>query len=174
MKLKIGDKVYLQKCDVYHWIEECCSVPAYVMQEVVGKDEVRHFKVGSLRDAFKFRFVFKDPKSVEWLMKQDWIIDFDKYAETPIDGLERLREHLWEERTNYIEKSYNAKDDAYKVEHYADVSIESEKYLQKFIAIDNIIKYRRGEYKFTFPRQYRTGTTNKPSFFARLTGRSAQ
>ena len=173
MKLKIGDKVYLQKCDVYHWMEEDCNVPLYVMQEVVDKGEVRHFKVGSLRDSFKFRFVFKDPKSVEWLMKQDWIVDFDKYAEVPIDYLERLREHLRKEHIKYIE-SYNAEDDAYKVEHYADACIEWEKYQQKKIAIENIIKYRRGECKFTFPRQYRTGTTNKPSFFARLTGRSAQ
>ena len=173
MKLKIGDKVYLQKCDVYHWMDKYCNVPPYVMQEVIGKGEVRHFRVGSLRDCFKFRFVFKDPRSVEWLMKQDWIVDFDKYAKASIDDLERLREHLRKEHIKYI-GNYNAEDDAYRVEHYADACIESERYQQKNIAIENIIKYRRGEYKFTFPRQYHTGNAKKPSFFARLTGRSAQ
>ena len=184
MKLKIGDKVYLQKYEVAHILHGLDSFPTGIMQETFDDDN-GFFCMNGLADGFRFECIYKEPANVKWLMKQDWIVDYDEYAEMPLAELEALRERLKAERSADIDK-FNAKDEAYRKAHFDKESDKFDKLEHKIISLEDLIRFRKGEVKFVFPDGYQnkaaipnaTSVTStpqkKPSFFARLFGRSAQ
>jgi hypothetical protein len=182
MKLKIGGKVYLQKYEVANILHELNSFPAGIMQETFGDGDKGFFFMNGPADGFRFECVYEEPKNVEWLMEQDWIIDYDEYAEMPLDELKALYERIKAEYSTRIDE-FNAKDWNYKEVHFEEESDKIEKLWHKITSLGDLIEFREGNVEFVFPDEHHGKTTissiasttqKKPSFFARLFGRGAQ
>lgn len=182
MKLKIGDKVYLQKYEVAHLMHNLNSFPGSVLDEIFSDGEGSFFFMVGPADGFRFESVFKNPASVEWLMKQEWIVDYDEYAEMPLAELEALQERLKTERSANIDE-FNTKDEAYREAHFDEESDRLDKFGHKIVSLGYLIKYRKGEVEYVFPDEYQSKTAisgasstpqKKLGFFARLFGRGAQ
>lgn len=178
MKIKIGEKVYLQKYEVAHILHNLNSAPGVVLQEIFkdGKNG-SFFFVSGPDDALRFDCVFQDPASIEWLMKQDWIVDYNEYADTPIAELEAFVECLRAEHNVDIDE-FNAKDEAYRREHFAEKGSEFHKSDYIISSLEGLIDARKGKAVFVFPDEYQGDTPSilqkKLNFFARLFSRGAQ
>ena len=184
MKIRIGEKVYLQKYEVAHILHSLNGFPATVIDEVFGDGESNFFFMNSPADGFRFESVFKNPASVKWLMEQDWIVDYDEYSEMPLPELEALVERLKAEHAAGIDE-FNAKDETYREKHFEEASDKFHNDSHKISSLDDLISARKGEVTFVFPDGYQGKTTpgasgatstpkKKPGFFARLFGRGAQ
>ena len=184
MKLKIGDKVYLQKHEVAYIMNDLNSFPGGILQETFGDEDSGFFFMNGPVDGFRFECVYKEPANVKWLMEQDWIVDYDEFAEMPLAELEALQERLKAERSAGIDE-FNAKDEAYREAHFREESDRFDKLGHKIASLGDLIGFRKGEFKFVFPDEYQGKTTSgasgatstskkKPGFFARLFGRGAQ
>lgn len=176
MKLKINDTVYLQKYDVAYIMHELNDISDSVIQETFINDENGFFfMMDSLEDGLWFNNAYKKPKSIKWVMEQDWIVDFDKYAKMPLDELEALHEHLKLKLDERINK-FNARDLAYRDAHFAKASRRFDDLEHRNLSLKILIKYRNGEVKFGFPDGYEEDTSvivarapeEKPGLFARL------
>ena len=163
MKLKIGNKVYLQKYEVAHFFHQSNSLPVNILQETFKNDDCYY---GPTSD-FRFEYVYKDPENVKWLMEQDWIVDFDEYNEMPLAELGALKNQLKAECSANVD-TFNANVATYRDMHFDEESAKFDKLRHKIASLEKLIKYRKGEIKFVLP------TKKKPSFFARLFGRCAQ
>ena len=178
MKLKIGDKVYLQKIDVAHILHEINEVPASIFQEVFGNGKKDCFIMSSAEDGLYFENAFERPDSVKWLMEQDWIINYDECVDTPLCDLEALHTSLIASYNSGM-KAFNAQSQEYKEKHYNEESNKYSKLAHKITSIECLIAFRKGEIKFKFPPEYHDKTIyesppkKKPSFFKRLFGRQA-
>ena len=185
MKLKIGDRVYLQKYEVAYIMHELNGFPTGILDETFSGDEDSLFFLNGPTDGFRFEGIYKEPENVRWLMKQDWIVDYDEYAEMPLAELEALQERLEAERSADIDE-FNAKDEAYREAHFDEESDRFDKLGHKIISLGYLIKFRKGEVEYVFPDEYQSktaisgasGATSTPQkklgFFARLFGRGAQ
>ncbi|MBR5419359.1 hypothetical protein IK110_03875 [Candidatus Saccharibacteria bacterium] len=177
MKLIIGDKVYLQKYEIAHITHSLNGIPGSMLDELFGDDPDGIFYMNSPEDGYRFECVFKDPKNVEWLTEQDWIVDFDRFFKMELDELEDLQERLRVAYSTCVEE-FNAKDDAYRKAHFQEKRDFFNKLWHKVNSLDALIGFRKGKIKFVFPDEYQnadvTTTKKKPSFFARLFSRSAQ
>ncbi len=185
MKLKISDKVYLQKYEVAHIMHELNVFPSDFFDETFGGDEDSFFFINSPTDGFSFECIYKEHENVKWLMGQDWIVDYDEYAEMPLAELEALQERLEAERSADIDE-FNAKDEAYREAHFDEESDRFDKLGHKIASLGDLIRFRKGEIEFGFPDEYQGKTDisgassatstpqKKPGFFARLFGRGAQ
>lgn len=185
MKLKIGGKVYLQKYEVASILHKLKSFPASIMQETFGDGGDEFFCMNGAADGFRFDCIYKEPKNVEWLMDQDWIIDYDEYAKMPLDELKTLYESYKVEYSADIDR-FNAKDVTYRETHFEEENDKLNKFWHKIASLGNLIGFREGEVKFVFPDEYRGETTvlntsstasatqKKSGFLARLFRRDAQ
>lgn len=152
MKIKIGDKVYLQKYDVAHILHELSEFPGSVLDESFnGGDEM--FFMSGPTDGYRFECLFEKPESVEWLTEQDWIVDYDEYAKMPVAELEELLERLEAELSSSI-KEFNDKDESYRRRHYEEASDKFSKAQYKNSSLNDLIMFRKGKAKFTFPNGY--------------------
>jgi len=181
MKLKIGNKVYLQKYEVAHILHELSSFPASIMQETFYGDN-EFFFMNGLADAFQFECVYKEPENIKWLMEQDWIVDYDEYADMPLAELEALHERLKTEHSAGVDE-FNAKDEAYRKAHFKEENDKFNKSRHKIASLGDIIGFCKGEVKFIFPDEYQSKAVvsdtasapqKKSNFFTRLFGRGAQ
>lgn len=115
MKIKDGQKVFLQKYEVAYIMHELNLVPAGIIEEVF-KDG-KPFIMANPIDGQVFDCVFENPGTTEWLMEQDWIVDYDQYKNVPVVDLEALCKQLEDECSSGI-NDFNATDDAYRKEHF--------------------------------------------------------
>lgn len=185
MKLRIGDRVYLQKYEVAHILHELNSFPAGIMQETFSNSESGFFFMNGPADGFRFECIYKKPNNVEWLMGQDWIVDYDEYARISLTELKALYERLKSEYSTGVSE-FNAKDEAYREAHFEEESDKLNNFSHKIASLENLIEFREGKVKFVFPDGYQDRTVipnassatstpqKKASFFARLFGRGAQ
>lgn len=179
MKLKIGDKIYLQKYEVSHILHDSNAFPSSILDETFDDGKCKAFIMNGPADGFQFKCVYKEPTNVKWFMDQDWIVDYDEYAEMSLAELEALWEHLRVKRSTGIDE-FNAKSEAYRKMHFSAASEKFDKLGHKIVSIGHLIRLRRGDIEFIFPDEYRAKTITastpkkKPGFFARLFGRSTQ
>ena len=185
MKLKIGDKVYLQKYEVAHIMHKLNRFPSGILDETFSGNEDGLFIMNGPTDGFRFECIYKKPENVRWLMEQDWIVDYDEYVEMPLAELEALQERLKAERSADIDE-FNTKDEAYRKAHFDEESNRFDKLRHKIVSLGYLIKFRKGEVECVFPDEYQSKTTisgasgatsiprKKLSFFAQLFGRGAQ
>lgn len=94
MKIKEGDYVFLQRYDV-DFIRKDLNLASYcVLDEIFHPDAVASIQTIELDSAkkspYEFAFVFHHPNNVAWLMKQDWIVDYDKYAKRPAEEIDKI------------------------------------------------------------------------------------
>ena len=85
MKKAIDGKVALQRYDVGYLLHELVNVPRDVIDEIIVG---RMAFVRSWPDDYGFNCVFERPESVEWIMAQDCIVDYDEYDHVSVIGLE--------------------------------------------------------------------------------------
>ena len=89
MKIKIGDKVYLQVFDILKMNERPVLVAECVSSEFLEKyGEMSDVKDGP--DKYTFKYAFDNPDCVEWLMMQDYILDYDECVKNPESKIKDL------------------------------------------------------------------------------------
>lgn len=176
MKMKIDQKVYLQKYDIAFITHELSIIPAGLMNELF-KDS-RFFIMSDHEDGFVFDCVFEDAETVAWLMEQDWIVDYNQYKDIPPAEIKSICEKFAGE-ISVSAKNFNSRDEDYRSAHYDECKEELSKMTHKLDSIEAMVEYLEGKLNFVFPEQA-TGhssipkPTKKPGFFARLFGRGAQ
>lgn len=183
MKIKIGDSVYLQSYEVARIVVHLNDFPVNILDELFSGDAKGDcVLMTSPGYSGKFKYVFRDPTNIQWIMEQDWIIDYDEYAEAPLHEIEVLIERLRAERSVEID-DFNAKDEVYRDAHFKEVSDRIYKSSYKISSLRLLVSARKGEVAFVFPDEYRRTTDSstatsalekKPGFLSRLFSRSAQ
>ena len=176
MKLKIDDQVYLQKYEIAHIIHDLRSFPGTLLDELFGGEESGFFFMNGPDDGFHFECAFKHPDNVAWLMAQDWIVDYDEFADMPLDELNALIERLHDEYRAGVD-DFNAKDEDYRAAHFDECSEKYDLLGYRIASLRDLVCYRKGECKFVFPEGYPTKESSnstsaappkKPGLFARL------
>ena len=176
MKIKIGETVYLQKYEIAHMMHDLNSFPDAVLQEIFGKGGDEIFFMSSPEDGYRFDCAFKNPKSVEWIMAQNWIVDYDEYTDKTQSWLKDNILHLTDEHKSKIDE-FNGKDDDFRVKHIDEYSDKFKKECHMIDSLKILFSARNGYFKFVFPDGYQGTTTpgstsitkkKKPGFFARL------
>lgn len=177
MKLKIGDKVYLQKYDVAFILSEVSEIPASFPNEVFGNNEKGYFCMDIEENGFRFENVFESKSCVDWLMAQDWLVDYDEHVKDSLSELEALALSL-KSSYNTGALEFNAHDEEYKTKRYEAESERYGKLRHKITSIECLIASRKGTIKFGFPPGYQDKAKyetppppKKQSFFKRLFGR---
>lgn len=154
MKIKIGDKVYLQKYEVAHILHDLWSMPMCIVEETLGDDKSGCFVMKGPRDCYNFECVYEDPDSVKWLMEQEWIVDYDEYAEKSVKELQRAYEQMskecFERRKSFMDMDYT-----YRMEHHDEMNEKQSQLIHKITSIEDLIVFREGFRRFKFPRGYR-------------------
>ena len=156
MKIKIGEKVYLQKYDVAYITHCLDGFPGPIVQELFGDGEM--FFMNGMEDGFRFDCIFSDPRNAKWLMEQDWIVDYDEYIKMPIDEFEGLIQRLAVEHDLEIDE-FNNKDEEYRKEHFKEEHERFKKDSHKISSLDNLFQARKGKVKFVCPEEYQGKTT---------------
>ena len=164
MKLKIGNKVYLQKYEIVFITHYLSRLPKGFLEETFANDDIFMMNVPS-DDTFDFETVYEDPKIVAWLMEQTWLADFDTYSKMPLDEIEESLERLKSEHSARFDELKAKGEDCQKED------IESlNKLAHKINSLNHLVMFRRGKRNFIFPEGYECPKDifEKPSFFARL------
>ncbi len=153
MKLKIGDKVYLQKYEVaYIWHELWC-VPGGIFEETFTDDV---FIMNGPSDGLKFECVYRKPENIKWLMAQDWLIDYEEYAKMSLEELKAVHERLVVKYHADI-NNFNTKSRSYRETHFAEKNEELKILEHKITSIGGMIGHCKGELRFGFPDGYCDG-----------------
>ncbi len=162
MKIKIGDKVYLQRCDGLYIINNQKEFSDNVIKETYSDNNRGLFFMPG-DDRYRFDFVYENPENVEWLMEQAWVLDYNKYAKKRLAKLEARQEQLMIERLADV-NDLETKNKAYKRAHVGTAFGESKKLKYEINSLGALIGFRRGEIEFAFPDGYR----KKTSIFKKL------
>lgn len=175
MKVKDGQKVYLQKYEVSYIMHELNCVPACIVNEIFKYGTP--FIMSGPIDGYKF-CVFEDPKNVEWLMEQDWIVDYDQYKSTPISKLKCLCEELKNEYSAGA-KDFNNRDIDYREKHFEEQGEVFSKLRHRISSLELMTEHLKHEVDFDFPIDIISHCvsykpTKKPGFFARLFGKGTR
>lgn len=177
MKIKDGQKVFLQKYEVAYIMHELNLVPAGIIEEVF-KDG-KPFIMANPIDGQVFDCVFENPGTTEWLMEQDWIVDYDQYKNVPVVDLEALCKQLEDECFSGI-NDFNATDDAYRKEHFDEQYEKFSKMRHKISSLYLMIEHLEKKTNFVFPDEisnhsiFQKNAKKKSGFFARLFGWGTQ
>lgn len=166
MKLKIGDKVYIQKYDAKYLLGHLGIFPDDLYSEIFSQnDGIFYMNAGV--DAMSFSIVFKKPKNVEWIMAQDFIPDYEELSKESVDDLQRTHDGL-AATTDAEIQSFNDMPEKYREKNFSEKSKVFSFKGFKVFSIGMMIDYKKGEAEFTFPKEYGKDKTKKPGFFARL------
>jgi hypothetical protein len=141
MKLKIGQKWYLQHYDVVSILNHADKVPEVVLNEIFKENS---FVSGdnNLADTFKFDTVFTDSEAIRWLEEQWYIVDFEKMRCTKLQALEVNRDQL---RVEHGQK-YAPSGELTEEQKY-----EMSKLMHKIRSLDAGIDYRKHFLEFELP-----------------------
>ena len=152
MKIKVGRKVYLQNYEVSYIMHDIISYPESIAEEVLNdRDDV--FVNGPV-EALRFGSVFAKPENVKWLMRQDWLVDYEEYAGVPLSGLEDLYENLRAKCVAGIEE-FNARDEIYRDLYYDKENDKFSKLAHRVSSIWTLISAYKGETTFILPSGYK-------------------
>lgn len=177
MKIKDGQKVFLQKYEVAYIMHNLNLVPAGIIEEIFKNDNP--FIVASPADGQVFDCVFENLGTTEWLMEQDWIVDYDQYKDVPVADLEAMCKQLEDEYSSSID-DFNAKDDAYREKHFDEQSEKFGNMSHKISSLYLMLEHLGKKANFVFPDEisshsvFPKNAKRKSGFFARLFGRGAQ
>ena len=199
MKIKIGEKVYLQKYDVAYILENLSNFPDSLFEDIFESNDDDCFYIIDFADSLQFDYLLEETSNVEWIMNQDWIIDYDAFIKNSIPKLKAQANTLTTECTNGINE-FNAKSLPYKKKYYEAESIKYNNLQHKIVSIHYLVDFLEGKIDFGFPEEYQDKTTTtkiinissqhntpnlsdtaratkkktKPDFFAWLFGHSAR
>ncbi len=175
MKLKVGNKVYLQKYEVAHIMDGSGSwVPSGIIRELYSNNDGYKFMNNLDTDGFRFDCVFEEPRNVAWLMRQDWIVSYNKYANISLSKLETNQRRLKARLSVAVDEFYNSgrtyagtnfatghdRLSAYMKAHFIKEHDRLDKLGFKIASLGAFISFRKGEVEFVFPDGYHHVTTN--------------
>lgn len=152
MKLKIGNKVYVQRFEVAHILYELEEFPPYVIAEISDREKL--FLANEAEEAnFSFDCVFAEPASVGWLTSQEWILDFDEYVSKSILELKELIQDL-KERKFAIVDAHNYSCHASHKANFKRVHTRAGRISNEIASLEMLIRYLDGELNLSFPKEY--------------------
>lgn len=165
MKIKIGEKVYLQKYDVARILQKIAAFPGNLATELFktsnnGALHASIFYISSPKDELEFSCVFKDPKNVEWLMSEDWIVDHNEYVKMPVAVLKSIYRHREREYKANI-KYFNLQPREYQELHYDEISLKLYKEAHQLKSIRLLINELTGRITFDLPSEDLDDTSQK-------------
>ena len=150
MKIKIGEKVYLQKYDVARILQNTPAFPGNLVNEIFDDDSSGVFYIMHPKEGLEFSCVFEDPTNVEWLMSEDWIIDHDEYAKMSVATLKSLYRHL--EKTSRAKvNNFNLQPREYRELHYDEINLELYKEAHKLKSLRILINELTGIMPLNLP-----------------------
>lgn len=115
MKIKIGEKVYLQKYEIVKMRERPEIIAECVLDECARKYG-SIFTVPQDLNVYRFDYCFEEPECVEWLMAQDYIVDYDKYIDMDTTMLKIKLKQCNDNQATIIEE-YTDRDKEYREAH---------------------------------------------------------
>lgn len=153
MKLKIGEKVYLQKYDAKYLLGHLGIFPENLYSEIFSQNDGVFF-MNAGTDAMSFTIVFEDQENVDWLMAQDFIPDFEELSKESVEDLQRTHDGLAAATISEME-SFNDMPSDYREKHFREKQNDFSFRGFKSFSISMMIDYLNGKAKFTFPKEYR-------------------
>ncbi|MDO5480744.1 MAG: hypothetical protein Q4F60_00125 [Candidatus Saccharibacteria bacterium] len=164
MKLKIGEKVYLQVYDLIFIACELGGCPTSIVREAFSYDdsEVLLALEDEAEKLFWFKYCFREPENVEWLMAQDWIVSYNKYAEASISEL-NIEEY-------FCNREFIARMELYEVCPDEEEFFEICKLEHKLVSLSAFGAFHEEKLRFRFPEEFREPRKKHSSFWAWLLG----
>lgn len=149
MKRKTKEGVLVQKYEIAQ-ILHGEDLPRCVADEITDNGGLVY--MSNLRDGLRFDHLFVEPESVEWLMGQDWILDYDEYSKMELPELQARREALKAEVDSSV-ASLNLNDNGrtYGSDRFNEEKNKLDKLNHKLTSLDAMIAEREGRLKFDFP-----------------------
>ncbi|MBO7718164.1 hypothetical protein J6S37_01565 [Candidatus Saccharibacteria bacterium] len=154
MKLKVGEKVYLQIYEILY-IADGLNSAVPLQYFFRAGDFVPYLR---LRNNFDFVCLFKKPENGEWIMKQDWLVDYDEYAEKPTYEIKAICKYLESEITRR-RTEHRLLGESGKANYSRKEVDELINLTHKVNSLKRLIKFRQGKITFNFPSEYRGKTT---------------
>lgn len=172
MKLRYNNRVFLQQYDVAFLLDMPSEVPSQVYDEIFLKDA---FYDKCSIDGYGFIYSFIKRESVEWLMSQDYILDYDDYRGYSPQDLERMISQTNQE-FDELSKEFSKKDKRCRDLHFNEMNLENAKIGHRIKSLVALYKYRNLEIEFAFPDQIpkRAVSKKSPSLLSRLLRNRAQ
>lgn len=151
MKILVNNTLYLQKYEIAYITHELKSTPCSVIEEIFDSHEA--FIVNGVIDGFNFKYAFKRPESIEWLLSRTDIVDYDEFSQIPLSKLKKLHRKMTREHRNNI-RIFNSQDDYTRRCLYDTKSHEFNKTGHEITSLGYLIKARKGKIKFVLPSEY--------------------
>lgn len=160
MKIKIGEKVYLQKYDIARILHNIPAFPGSLVAELFENNDGPIFYNTDTKDALEFNYYFEERANVKWLMAQDWILDYDEYIKIPVAALKSIRRHR--EKTYKSDViNFNLQPREYRELYYDEIELRLYKEAHRIKSMILIVKVLTGKINLTLPSQ--DSDESKPS-----------
>ena len=158
MKIKMGDKVFLQRYDVAFVLQSVSDSPESIFYEAIDENGV--FAMSG-KDRFDF-VPFKKESSIEWILKQEWILDLSQYVDIPIPDLKDLHKD-WFRKYRALIEDFNKENIAYQILHLEELCKKADLEDQKLFSLGIMIQYLEGKINFNLPTE--TGDSARSVLF---------
>ena len=119
----------------------------------------------TFKDGFNFEYAFQHPESVDWLLAQEEIINYDDYIQMPLSELKKLHGKLKRKHRKEIH-DFNKQDDYTRRSQYEAKSREFNKQGHKISSLGYMAKARKGKIKFVLPSGHQTEDKSHASISA--------
>lgn len=100
-------------------------------------------------DSNQFNCVISEPQNIEWIMNQNWIVNFEQFCELRPDELSEIISNTKDEFLDKI-ADFNAQDKAFRDENFAAVGELIEQKRHQVLSLELMLQYLKGEVSFTF------------------------
>lgn len=147
MKRKIEEGVLVQKYEIAQILHGVEDLPKSVADEIADNGGLVY--MSNLSDGLRFDHLFEEPESVEWLMGQDWILDYDEYSNMELPELQTRREALKKEIDDDV-ATLNSDGGTYGSGKFCEAKSRLDRLNHKLTSLDAMIAEREGRIIFTF------------------------
>lgn len=139
MRRRINEKVLLQGYDVGFILNEMHATPSSIMLELLDNKKSNVMVVGQ-HDNISFKYEFRTSAATKWILRQDWILDFDEYVEKDPQELKDYHNKIVDEYNDEVER-FNTRSRAYRMKHGEKVHDKLQKLGHKIDSLDILIYY---------------------------------
>lgn len=163
MKLFVRNKVYLQTYEISFIMHRTICFPRVMHEEILGNDlEIDADNI----DPMSFSYHFRERDSIEWIMAQEWLVDFDEYASMPADEIKAIYDKLVMERAKKID-DFNRRSDLYRTKHIGEVRKRFDLLSHQIRSLEDIYKYQKSELQLVLPSAYLSWGSRGKEAYAR-------
>ena len=155
MKIKIEArkqaKVYIQRYDLYFLANRLDEIPKNLALEISSFINGKAFFLGPL-DGVTFDVIIENPENVEWIMSQDYILDYRKYSSMPKRKLKSLQKEL-SMKYGYKIEEFGFKSSTYRLEHFYDFGLWANEEKHRIQSIELMLDFNSNKVRFVFPEE---------------------